>query len=434
MSAVQNGKKPTAKEQKPGQYIQVERGIYRYKDLTGEITYHERPWIIGKNGKPVRTYKTLGLNFTRQENLNAAREEYQRRRTEVAAGRNPYEEKKPEVKTPDKPTVSGIIRTYVTDNYPDRYLRPRTGRTLEGEKIHCESLLRHWDGQLWDSITPQSWDEYHEQRIVEINGQETVDAWKLAQKIAQKAGKPCEVKQPKGDRAVDLERNTLLSAYKYSFRKGIITSNPVTMLPRFHPTTAVKHCREFKTENADELHEVAGLLFSKRSTEALAWQLIFEANTALRTSEVLMLRMDAKPGEPGYIDKQDNMSVHRCKGGINPFVHVHKGMKALLKAHAVWHALRYPDNPYFIPGKKVGEPMKRRALAHAMPAHQYLPVLPFWEIQASSFRFLPRSDTPRIHIPLIRIRPTPLRRVTAAVVAAAVQAAQGRGGRDQVRP
>jgi hypothetical protein len=208
MSAAKNGK--AAKEQKAGTYVQVERGIYRYKDLAGEITYHERPWIIGKNGKPVRTYKTPGLNFTRQENQNSARDEYHRRRSEVANERNPYEEKKPEVKPPEKPTVSGVIKTYVAAIYPDRYLKPRTGRTLEGEKSHCEALLTHWDGQPWDSITPKSWDNYHEQRILEINGKEAVDAWKLAQEIAQKAGKPCATKQPRVDRAVDLERNTLL--------------------------------------------------------------------------------------------------------------------------------------------------------------------------------------------------------------------------------
>jgi len=363
MSAAKNGK--AAKKQKAGTYVQVERGIYRYKDLAGEMTYHERPWIIGKNGKPARTYKTLGLNFTRQENLNAARDEYHRRRTEVANDRNPYEGKKPEVNPPEKPTVCGVIKTYVAGNYPDRYLKPRTGRTLEGEKSHCEALLTHWDGQPWDSITPTSWDNYHEQRILEINGKEAVDAWKLAQEITQKAGTPCAAEQPRGGRAVDLERNTLLSAYKYSFRKGLITGNPVAMFPRFHPTTAVKHCREFKPENAEELHTIAGLLFMA-GLEELAWQLLFEAYTGLRTSEVLLLRIDAKSGEPGYIDAQGNMHVIRLKGGINPFVHVHDGLKALLKAHAVWHALRHADNPYFIPGKIDDQPMERRALAHAL--------------------------------------------------------------------
>ena len=59
MSAEKNGK-PTAKVQGQQTYIQVERGIYRYKDKDGETTYHERPWIISRTGNPVRTYRALG--------------------------------------------------------------------------------------------------------------------------------------------------------------------------------------------------------------------------------------------------------------------------------------------------------------------------------------------------------------------------------------
>jgi hypothetical protein len=49
MSKKQNGK-PTSKQ--PQTYLQVERGMYRYKDGKGEITYHERPWIISEKGGP----------------------------------------------------------------------------------------------------------------------------------------------------------------------------------------------------------------------------------------------------------------------------------------------------------------------------------------------------------------------------------------------
>lgn len=360
MSAAKNGKKPTIKEQQPRTYVQVETGLYRYKDLNDEISYHERPWIIGRNGQPVRTYRSLGFNFTKQQNLNNARTEYNRRRTEVAAGRNPYEEKKLESK-PEKATVAEVIRIYVEANFPDRYLKPRPGRTLEGEKSNCETLLEYcepdqpWHNKLWDAITPKSWDDYHEWRLAEINGDGE----------AEDDDADSEPEEPRGDRAVDLERNTLNNAYKYALRKTLITSNPVKDFPKFRATTAVRHCREFKSESAEELHRIAVLLFLG-GREELAWQLLIEAYTGLRTSEVLLLRMDAKPGEPGYIDAEGNMHVIRFKGGINPFVHVHDGLKALLKAHAVWHALRHPNNPYFIPGKQAGQPMKRRSLAHAL--------------------------------------------------------------------
>ena len=88
MSTQKNGK-PTSKQQKLQTYLQIETGIYRYKDGEGNTTYHERPWIISENGKPARTYRALGFGFTRQTNLKIERTEYHRRRTEVSVGRNP---------------------------------------------------------------------------------------------------------------------------------------------------------------------------------------------------------------------------------------------------------------------------------------------------------------------------------------------------------
>ena len=44
MSTQKDGKQ-TSKEQELQKYIQVEKGIYRYKEVNGGTTYHERPWI-----------------------------------------------------------------------------------------------------------------------------------------------------------------------------------------------------------------------------------------------------------------------------------------------------------------------------------------------------------------------------------------------------
>lgn len=72
MSAKTN-EKPTSKQQELRTYIQVETGIYRYKDGEGNITYHERPWVTSEIGRSTRTYRALGFGFTRQTNLNCAR-------------------------------------------------------------------------------------------------------------------------------------------------------------------------------------------------------------------------------------------------------------------------------------------------------------------------------------------------------------------------
>lgn len=341
-------KKPTVKTQQEGTYVQVETGIYRYKDREGKITYHERPWIISRKGKPSRTYRALGVHFTAQSNLGNARAEYHRRRAEVAAGKNPYEEKADTAI--EQPTVSVIVSNYAEAGYPDRYLKKRTGRTLETEESDCKKLLRYWKSQAWDEITPQDWDDYHTYRLLEINGEDAVLAGESL----------------RGDRAVDLERNSLINAYKYAIRKGKITSNPVLYFPKFRPSSEVRHCREFAPQNADELHRIGRLLF-ELGREELAWQLLIEANSALRTSEVLQLRTDAREfGQPGYVDPEGNLHVGRIKKGINPFVHINSGLSAVLEAHAAWHAVRHPDNPWFIPGEHIGQPMGRRALALAL--------------------------------------------------------------------
>jgi hypothetical protein len=141
----------------------------------------------------------------------------------VAAGRNPYEAPKPAEPEKHKPTVSEIIKDYAEKQYPDRYLKPRTGRTLESEAANCETLLCYWDGQLWDAITPASWDKYHGWRTENVK-------------------KGCS-----GDSTVDKERITLSNAFKYAMRLEMgVTSNPVENFPRHHPLTAVKHCREFQ--------------------------------------------------------------------------------------------------------------------------------------------------------------------------------------------
>jgi hypothetical protein len=80
-------KKPSIETQAPQTYLQVEAGIYRYKDKEGNVTYHERPSING-----TRTYRSLGYNFTAQHNIKLAREEYHKRRIALSKGENPYAE------------------------------------------------------------------------------------------------------------------------------------------------------------------------------------------------------------------------------------------------------------------------------------------------------------------------------------------------------
>ena len=160
----------------------------------------------------------------------------------------------------------------------------------------------------------------------------------------------------------------MVNAYKYALNEDKIDSNLAKSLPRFQPSSDVQHCREFCPQHATELHGVAALLFSNHKSETLGWQLVFEAMTGLRTKEVVGLRMDAKPGQPGHVRADGNLDMGRCKKGANPFVFIHSGLKSVLKAHAVWHAARYPNSPWYFPGREEPnlKPIGKGALAHRL--------------------------------------------------------------------
>ena len=80
--AVVSKRKQKKGRKKQKRHVLVVSGIYRH---ARHGTYHERPTINGK-----RTWRSLGLNFTAQRNLQAAQNEYHRRRVMEAEGKNPY--------------------------------------------------------------------------------------------------------------------------------------------------------------------------------------------------------------------------------------------------------------------------------------------------------------------------------------------------------
>lgn len=105
-------------------YEQVETGIYKYVASDETITYHERPWVNGK-----RTYRALGFNFTRQNSLKLAREEYHRRKAEVAAGGNPYAELGP---INGKVNGNGVIMKAAATNGANSKAPTNNGRATNG--------------------------------------------------------------------------------------------------------------------------------------------------------------------------------------------------------------------------------------------------------------------------------------------------------------
>ena len=309
--------------------IHVESGIYQ--DVISR-TYFERPFINGK-----RTWRSL-----KAKNLKFAREELHRRKSAVSSGKNPYCERK------DGPlcarTVGDVIRLYQQDKYPDKHLNTRTESTRADEERNCETLLLFWDSIPVDSVSVATCDRYRD--------------WRLKR-----------IKRGKGLRTIDCELNTLNNAFRYGVRRELAQKNPLADRPKYQPSKLVVHCRQYMPGNADELHAAARHLFSAVSSEVLGFQLLFTAYTGQRTCELLRLRTDAGADEPGHVTQEGScLRVWRAKGQdmVNPFCAVHEGLAALLKAHKAWLKARYPDSPWFFPGRSPDQVVDKGALAHAL--------------------------------------------------------------------
>lgn len=225
-------------------------------------------------------------------------------------------------------TVAEVLERYKADGYPDKRGRPRT--LTDCESANCLRLSKFFtNGWLAENLKPKVLDDYH--------------AWRLK-----------TVTKGKGHRTTDLELNTLNNAFRWAVRKELVRFNPIPSRLRYHTAREARHCRECAPANADELHEIARLLFKSKRSETLGWQVLFEANLGLRTGETLSLRMDARPDEAGGItDDGKSLCVRRSKDPRrdNPYAFVHDGLKQLLAAHKRWHRQRYPKSPWYFPGR-----------------------------------------------------------------------------------
>lgn len=333
---LKNKQKKSRKKQK--RHVFVASGIYRH---TREGTYHERPKINGK-----RTWRSLGVNFTPQRNFKAAEDEYHRRRVMEAEGKNLYAEEAEEAKPTFKKerpaeakTVGEVIQRYMKDGFLDRHLLSRPETTEDDERRNCETLLELWDSVPVEDVCDMVFDDYR--------------GWRLK-----------NLRQGEGLRTTDRELNTLNNAYTYCKRRGVVKVNPAADRPKYQPSSKVRHCREFCPRDADELHTAAAFLFQHPNSVVLGFQLLSEAYSGLRTSEVLQWGTDVY-GTP--LPDGKYVYVWRLKGqhAVNPYCYNHEGMQALLKAHASWKNANFPDCPQYFPSH-CGGTVSKGALSRAL--------------------------------------------------------------------
>jgi integrase len=305
-------------------YTRVAPGIYR-DSRTGN--FYERPKI---DGRP--TWRKLpARTIAGAKDILAARRTDQARHVHGLA-KDPYA--KP-------PMVIGeIIKAYISSGCPSRS-HIRVGKLLKQEAGRCNKIAAFFLNDFPSNIKQAHYQSY-----------------RVARKKQQKDGFD-------GGAMVDLELRTLRAAVAWAVKTGLISECKLASAPKFAPRK-ITHCRELMPKSTTELHALAAHLFDDPRSASSGWQLLLEAFTGCRTSEVLRLRTDAKPREPGFIEWQW-LWLGRAKGGINPFALIHPDLRRLLDALLRWKAKHFPDNPYFIPSPRLpGRPLNNIALVKVL--------------------------------------------------------------------
>lgn len=308
-------------------YIRIAPGIYR-DDRTGHL--YERPTIDGR-----RTWRKLNSHT-----VKLAIDEIRAKRTDQARAaqglaKDPY--------APKEKAIGELCSEYLKARCPDRNHRPRTGSSFDGEKSRIERLLPFWSNRKVSSLKHKDCAAYHSWRKKNIT-------------------------RGDGGQAVDMELTTLSNVLHWAVYVGKADSNPLALnRPRFRNRKNITHCRETMPVDGNELHALATHFFSHPRSEAIGWQLLLEAMTGCRTSEVLRLRWDAKhQGEPGFIDGEW-LWLNRSKGGVKPFVQIHPALSECIAALKHWRDWRHPQSKWWLPSPLVkGAPLVRHSLTHGL--------------------------------------------------------------------
>jgi integrase len=180
-----------------------------------------------------------------------------------------------------------------------------------------------------------------------------------------------------GGASLDLELSALSGIFHWAMLTGKLESNPITLRATYRKHDDIKHCRDYMPHSTKEFHDIGRyLLAGGETSEALGFQYLLEGMTGCRTGEVLAMRWDAGPNQPGFL-QGNSLSVVRAKGGINPYVKIHPALANLLDAMRQWRVWRGLDRvvdgkllcPWFIPSPvchRRSEPMHNLSLCKAL--------------------------------------------------------------------
>lgn len=176
-------------------------------------------------------------------------------------------------------------------------------------------------------------------------------------------------------RTVDKSLSKLSAMLTWAVRREIIRTNPIRSKVKYRNSDDVIHCTAYQPRSDEELHQLGRYFLEsgRTATEALGWQMLFEAYSGCRTSEILAMRMDAAEGTPGFVNwALGSLYVKRLKHGINPFVLLEQKegiapLVELIKAHREWHRARFGGRtPWYFPNREESGPIGSGSLVQGL--------------------------------------------------------------------
>lgn len=246
-------------------------------------------------------------------------------------------------------TVKELVALYIGANCPNTRLESRPAAFCKSE----ESKLAH---------------------IVAFMGNRSADALRLPVCIEYKnwrCKRISENRKGDGRRTCELEQVSLSNVLNYAVALGKIDQNMIRHgRPKFQTRDRVRHSREVALQSGDQLHQLAEYFFEDKKSHVFAWQMLFQAFTGCRTSEILLLRTDATSiSDPGFIEG-GYLWLRRSKKGVHPYSAIGAEFERLIECHLNWLSIRYPKSPWYFPGfsKDGVECVDKNSFGHALSA------------------------------------------------------------------
>lgn len=291
------------------------------------------------NGR--RTWRKLDAIAKKEAKEEAEAKRTDLGRSKVGMAKSPFEVR--------GNTVKELVALYIGANCPNTRLESRPAAFCKSE----ETKLAH---------------------IVAFMGNRSADALRLPVCIEYKnwrCKRISENRKGDGRRTCELEQVSLSNVLNYAVALGKIDQNMIRHgRPKFQTRDRVRHSREVALQSGDQLHALAEYFFKDKKSHVFAWQMLFQAFTGCRTSEILLLRTDATSiSDPGFIEG-GYLWLRRSKKGVHPYSAIGAEFERLIECHRNWLSIRYPKSPWYFPGfSKYGvECVDKDSFGHALSA------------------------------------------------------------------